>query len=95
MHHSSSYINKIKPNGSILTCIVLAVITHSSPSHLITVGEWIHTGIVVTASGMVVAVTRLAREGIVRRPVPPRFVVVEGQASLTVVSLGVVQADTD
>ena len=81
--------------AQLLTCIVLAVITHSSPSHLVAIGERVHTGVVVTASGMVVAVTRLAREGVVRRPVPPRFVVVEGQASLTVVSLSVVQADTD
>lgn len=74
----------------LLTSIVLAVVTHSTPSHLIAIRKRVHIGIVVTASSVVVTVARLAREGIVGCPVPPRLVVVEGQTSLAVVSLGVV-----
>ncbi len=79
----------------LLTSIVLAVITHSSPSHLIAIGERVHAGVVVTASGVVVTVTGLAGEGIICGAISPRLVVVEGQAYLTVVSLSVVQAVTD
>ena len=76
--------------AQLLTSVVLAVVTHSSPSHLIAIREWVHAGIVVTASGVVVAVTRLARKGIVGGTVSPWLVIVEGQALLTVVSFSVV-----
>ena len=88
-------ISLYKEEYQLLTRVVLAVVAHTSTSHLIAVGEWIHTGIIVTASGMVVTVTRLAGEGVVRCTVSPWLVVVEGKTSLTVVSLRVVQAITD
>jgi hypothetical protein len=79
----------------LLTSIVLAVIALPSPSHLIAIGERVNAGVVVTASGVVITVTGLAGEGVIRGAISPRLVVVEGQASLTVVSLSVVQAVTD
>ena len=77
------------------TCVVLAVLTHSTSSDVIAIGKWIGRGIVVAACCMTVTITQLAREAIARGAVAPWFVIVEWRTPLAVISLCVMHALTD
>ena len=72
------------------TCVVLAILTHPTPSHLVALRERVHAGVISTRGGMPVTTTRLTGEPVERSPVTPGLVLVSGQTALTVRALGVV-----
>lgn len=72
-----------------LTCIALAVITHSPSPLIVTVGEGIQRGVVVAGVCMAIAVTHLTWVGIICFSILPRLVVEEGLAPITGITLSI------
>ena len=66
-----------------LTCVVLAILTNSTPSYVVAVRERVYRRIVDAGGGVAVAAAGLAGEAVLRGPVAPGLVAVGGETRPT------------